>query len=368
VTWLAAAAAVALWVACCPVALWLLTRRGTRPPVSVFQGFTPLARIVREVYWEVPLRVFTGRYRPAPPRREKHPPPARRPCRCGAVHRDRPDCGDPLAGMPPTARQSRALAAARDGIHPITRPSGAGVFRLYGFTAPDRHGLYTLTASDGSTLLAVYTASGAVAGAAALPPGASHALIHAAAARLERQEYQPLLPELAELMGVVSAEAWLAGVDRLAVKIRAGAEHAIMVAEKAEPVAHVTADGIMIKRCPVHGEYLAELSECPECELGYPPPDGPPVAGIGPPGTVIRHVTAAALHSGRGSVLGGDTSRRARWWALTLDCGHLAQRAVRYRTLPPGEQQRGGTQHRSGDDVLPAPRRVRCDECAREAR
>jgi len=76
-----------------------------------------------------------------------------------------------------------------------------------------------------------------------------------------------------------------------------------------------------------------------------------------------QHVIAAVLRSGRGSVLGPDMPRRARWWALILACGHTAERTVRYRPLPRREVQRGGTQRRSGDDVLPAPRRVRCGQC-----
>jgi hypothetical protein len=74
-----------------------------------------------------------------------------------------------------------------------------------------------------------------------------------------------------------------------------------------------------------------------------------------------REVTAASWYSGRGSLLGPDTARRGRWWDLTLTCGHRAERTVRYR--PQAHPQRGGTQHRSGRDVLPPPRRVRCAAC-----
>ena len=76
-----------------------------------------------------------------------------------------------------------------------------------------------------------------------------------------------------------------------------------------------------------------------------------------------QNVIAAELHQGRGSVLGRDTARRTRWWLLTLDCGHFAERTVRYRPLPQAQVQRGGTQHRSGTDVLPAPQRARCEYC-----
>lgn len=67
------------------------------------------------------------------------------------------------------------------------------------------------------------------------------------------------------------------------------------------------------------------------------------------------------LSEGRGSVLGPDTSRRARWWVLPLECGHKAESAARYRPHQDGyPAQRGGTQHRSRDDVLPPPKQVLC--------
>lgn len=66
--------------------------------------------------------------------------------------------------------------------------------------------------------------------------------------------------------------------------------------------------------------------------------------------------------TGRGSLVGGDTTRRARWWELRLSCGHEVERTVRY--LPAEHAaSRGGTQHRSGADVAPAPKRVRCEFC-----
>jgi hypothetical protein len=80
-----------------------------------------------------------------------------------------------------------------------------------------------------------------------------------------------------------------------------------------------------------------------------------------------RKVAGASLSSGRGSFLGPATSRRARWWTLRLACGHAVERTVRYRQLPPAERQRGGTQHRSADDILHAPRRVRCEQCPAES-
>lgn len=76
-----------------------------------------------------------------------------------------------------------------------------------------------------------------------------------------------------------------------------------------------------------------------------------------------RKVASAELRSGRGGVLGPHTTRRPRWWVLGLACGHVAERAVRYRPLPVGERQHGGTQYRSRDDALPAPKRIRCAAC-----
>jgi hypothetical protein len=78
---------------------------------------------------------------------------------------------------------------------------------------------------------------------------------------------------------------------------------------------------------------------------------------------------AEGPRSGRGSVLGGATSRRAKWWVLHMDvCGHVVERSVRYGPHTDGwPAQRGGTQHRSLDDVLPAPKRVRCEQCPAEA-
>jgi hypothetical protein len=71
---------------------------------------------------------------------------------------------------------------------------------------------------------------------------------------------------------------------------------------------------------------------------------------------------------GRGSVLGPDTSRRTRWWELTLEgCDHRVERTVRYAPRTDGyARSRGGTQHRSASAVLPAPKRVRCDRCPQE--
>jgi hypothetical protein len=83
---------------------------------------------------------------------------------------------------------------------------------------------------------------------------------------------------------------------------------------------------------------------------------------VGP--AVWRDVEKALLHSGRGSLLGPDTSRRTRWWELVLPCGHREERHVVYRKADPPLPK--GTR-RTSDDVLPAPKRVRCAACTREA-
>lgn len=72
---------------------------------------------------------------------------------------------------------------------------------------------------------------------------------------------------------------------------------------------------------------------------------------------------APRIREGRGGVLGPDTDRRARWWEMRAECGHLVERSVRY--TPSGEG-RGYVRHRARTDILPAPARVRCEHCPRE--
>lgn len=75
----------------------------------------------------------------------------------------------------------------------------------------------------------------------------------------------------------------------------------------------------------------------------------------------LRAVRSAEMLSGRGSVLGPDTSRRARWWVLDLECGHRVERGVRYRQQL--HTRRGQAGARLASDVLPAPARARCGSC-----
>jgi hypothetical protein len=83
---------VLTWCACVaalPVALYLLSAGLTRPPWQPFERlFGPVLREMHAAYVEMPLRVFTGRYRPAPPARSR---PA-----SGAP----PSC-PPLTSLPP---------------------------------------------------------------------------------------------------------------------------------------------------------------------------------------------------------------------------------------------------------------------------
>ncbi len=90
-----------------------------------------------------------------------------------------------------------------------------------------------------------------------------------------------------------------------------------------------------------------------------------PVTASPPRPACWRAVVSAELRVGRGSVLGPDTTRRARWWELGLKCGHKTQRTVRYKRSD--DPQRGGTQRRDIGDVLPAPKRVRCELCEADA-
>lgn len=76
----------------------------------------------------------------------------------------------------------------------------------------------------------------------------------------------------------------------------------------------------------------------------------------------LRTVTGSWLAEVRGSLLGGDTSRRVRMWRLDLDCGHKVMRVCRYHSRP-ALPRANGWHPRPITDVLPAPRRARCDKC-----
>jgi hypothetical protein len=76
-----------------------------------------------------------------------------------------------------------------------------------------------------------------------------------------------------------------------------------------------------------------------------------------------RRVIKARNHSWRGSVLGGDTSRRVHGWHLELECGHIAERPYRFPPRQDSRGTRGGWHPRNRSLALPAPKSVRCDLC-----
>jgi hypothetical protein len=56
-----------------------------------------------------------------------------------------------------------------------------------------------------------------------------------------------------------------------------------------------------------------------------------------------------------------------RWWDLTLECGHITERRVRFPKQK-GRQRRGfAIMHhpRKASEALPPPTRCRCKDCAR---
>lgn len=78
----------------------------------------------------------------------------------------------------------------------------------------------------------------------------------------------------------------------------------------------------------------------------------------------MRLVANYLLMSGRGSFLGPDTYRRTHWYELTLECGHIVERNVKYKPRSDGRAVRsGGWQPRHSEDALPPPKRARCDHC-----
>lgn len=77
---------------------------------------------------------------------------------------------------------------------------------------------------------------------------------------------------------------------------------------------------------------------------------------------VLRPVVRAVMREVRGSLLGPDTSRRLRIWALDLSCGHPTTRPVRYPKAQ-GRPRANGWHPRPRSEALPAPTRVRCEWC-----
>jgi hypothetical protein len=82
------------------------------------------------------------------------------------------------------------------------------------------------------------------------------------------------------------------------------------------------------------------------------------------PDAGLQAVVKFSLNSGRGSYLGPATARRVRWWELDLVCGHHVQRDARYRQLgDPLRMDDAWRRSRTVADLLPAPLRVRCEQC-----
>lgn len=71
----------------------------------------------------------------------------------------------------------------------------------------------------------------------------------------------------------------------------------------------------------------------------------------------FRQVTEAILE---------DDDKLGRWWCLVLECGHDDIRPVTYvykAGVRRGGDREQGTTIRALEDVVPAPKKVRCDEC-----
>lgn len=83
------------------------------------------------------------------------------------------------------------------------------------------------------------------------------------------------------------------------------------------------------------------------------------------PSAPLRAVTSGQLAVGNGGLL-GPRRYEIRWWDLTLECGHKAERPARYESgASDGRRGFARMNHPpSIDKVLPAPKRVRCDRCA----
>jgi hypothetical protein len=74
-----------------------------------------------------------------------------------------------------------------------------------------------------------------------------------------------------------------------------------------------------------------------------------------------RKVVKDQLLEGRGGVFRID-SRGARWYELTLECGHEVERTCRYTKIDRRQISR------SLNDALPAPKKVRCEFCGDQER
>lgn len=74
----------------------------------------------------------------------------------------------------------------------------------------------------------------------------------------------------------------------------------------------------------------------------------------------LRRAVDVTLHGG-GSVM---AAFKYHWWALTLDCGHVVERRIRWTPIP--DPPRGFAALHQGVPLtrLPAkPNSARCEEC-----
>ena len=81
----------------------------------------------------------------------------------------------------------------------------------------------------------------------------------------------------------------------------------------------------------------------------------------------LRRVVKTTLHEGSSII---SDQFYMRWWELWLECGHMEERRVRFPKQE-GRSTRGfAIMHhpRPLTEALPAPKRVRCKTCGREAR
>ena len=77
----------------------------------------------------------------------------------------------------------------------------------------------------------------------------------------------------------------------------------------------------------------------------------------------MRAVVKATDHEG---VVSFVQHFRARWWELTLECGHQVERSARYTKGAAGGRGFAALHHPAPHDaMLPAPKRVRCTQCPR---
>lgn len=76
--------------------------------------------------------------------------------------------------------------------------------------------------------------------------------------------------------------------------------------------------------------------------------------------TIWRKVTDSEVHERPAAPPNDQPGRMARWWTLTLDCGHAQRHDGVYQKRKPDPPR--GTP-RTRDELRDPPRRVRCGDC-----